>query len=256
MAAIGSTVQDGCDRLRQQAITLAVGDQASPLYGVDPANVVVWNGRLRVKDSPARGATYRQLLNRNNRTHLEALGAYTPAQTRASLYAYGAVFAEVAVDARLGLVRVRRMLGVYDAGRIINPTLADSQAIGGMVGGIGAALLEHTVTDPRDGRIVNANLADYLVPVNADVPDLKAIYRPGRSGRPHRRQGARRGRHRRRGTRHRQRRLPRHRPPRPRASHHRRSPALRSSGHRSSIRICASLWWSPAGGVSLSSAAT
>jgi xanthine dehydrogenase YagR molybdenum-binding subunit len=180
MAAIGSTVQDGCDKLRQQAIALAVGDQESPLYGVDPANVVVWNGRLRVKDNPARGETYRQLLTRNNHTHLEALGTYTPAQTRASLYAYGAVFAEVAVDARLGLVRVRRMLGVYDAGRIINPTLADSQAIGGMVGGIGAALLEHTVTDPRDGRIVNANLADYLVPVNADVPDLKAIYLGGR----------------------------------------------------------------------------
>ena len=85
----------------------------------------------------------------------------------------------VAVDARLGLVRVRRMLGVYDAGRIISPKLADSQALGAMVGGIGAALLEHTVTDHRDGRIVNANLADYLVPVNADIPDLRAIYLEG-----------------------------------------------------------------------------
>ena len=65
------------------------------------------------------------------------------------------------------------------AGRIINPKLADSQAIGGMVGGIGKALLEHTVTDHRDGRIVNANLADYLVPVNADVPDLRAVYLDG-----------------------------------------------------------------------------
>jgi xanthine dehydrogenase YagR molybdenum-binding subunit len=85
----------------------------------------------------------------------------------------------VAVDATLGLVRVRRMLGVYDAGRIISPKLAHSQAIGGIVGGIGTALLEHTVTDHRDGRIVNANLADYLVPVNADVPDIKAIYLDG-----------------------------------------------------------------------------
>ncbi len=83
------------------------------------------------------------------------------------------------VDATLGLVRVRRMLGVYDVGRIISPKLADSQALGGMVGGIGQALLEHTVTDHRDGRIVNANLADYLVPVNADIPDLKAIYLEG-----------------------------------------------------------------------------
>ena len=76
------------------------------------------------------------------------------------------------------------MLGVYDAGRIISPKLADSQAIGGMVGGIGKALLEHTVTDHRDGRIVNANLADYLVPVNADVPDLDAIYLDGEDSRP------------------------------------------------------------------------
>jgi xanthine dehydrogenase YagR molybdenum-binding subunit len=95
------------------------------------------------------------------------------------MYGYGAVFAEVAVDARLGLVRLRRMLGVYDAGRIVNPKLADSQALGGMVGGIGAALLEHTATDPRDGRIVNADLADYLVPVNADIRELRAIYLDG-----------------------------------------------------------------------------
>jgi xanthine dehydrogenase YagR molybdenum-binding subunit len=68
---------------------------------------------------------------------------------------------------------------VYDAGRIVSPKLADSQALGGMVGGIGTALLEHTVTDHRDGRIVNADLANYLVPVNADVPDLKALYLDG-----------------------------------------------------------------------------
>jgi xanthine dehydrogenase YagR molybdenum-binding subunit len=180
MASIGSTVQNGCDTLRQQAIALAVADPASPLHGADPANVAVWNGRLRLRDDPARGESYRQLLTRNDRPHLETLGAYAPTQVQASMYAYGAVFAEVAVDSRLGIVRVRRMLAVYDAGRIINPKLADSQAIGGMVGGIGAALLEHTVTDPRDGRIVNANLADYLVPVNADIPDLKAIYLDGR----------------------------------------------------------------------------
>jgi xanthine dehydrogenase YagR molybdenum-binding subunit len=71
------------------------------------------------------------------------------------------------------------MLGVYDAGRIISPKLAESQAFGGIVGGIGTALLEHTVTDRRDGRIVNANLADYLVPVNADVPEVRAIYLDG-----------------------------------------------------------------------------
>jgi xanthine dehydrogenase YagR molybdenum-binding subunit len=92
--------------------------------------------------------------------------------------AYGAVFAEVAVDETLGTVRIRRIYACYDAGRIINPKLAHSQAIGGMVGGIGMALLEGTQLDYRDGRIVNANMSDYLVPVNADVPALDAAYLP------------------------------------------------------------------------------
>ena len=180
MAGVGSAVQDGCDKLRQQAIELAVEDERSPLHGVPADDVVVRGGRLHVKDNAARGETYRQLLVRNGRTHLEVTGTFTPTgDDRFSMYAYSAVFAEVAVDRRLGLVRMRRMLGVYDVGRIISPELADSQALGAMVGGIGQALLEHTVTDHRDGRIVNAGLADYLVPVNADIPDLRAIYLDG-----------------------------------------------------------------------------
>jgi xanthine dehydrogenase YagR molybdenum-binding subunit len=181
MASVGSAVLDGCDRVRRQAIELAVGDEDSPLYGVAADEVVVRGGLLHVRNNPARGETYQRLLTRNNRSRLEADGSYAgPASPeRHSLHAYNATFAEVAVDATLGLVRVRRILGVYDAGRIISPKLADSQAIGGMVGGIGQALMEHTVTDHRDGRIANAGLADYLVPVNADVPDLRAIYLEG-----------------------------------------------------------------------------
>jgi xanthine dehydrogenase YagR molybdenum-binding subunit len=180
MASVGSAVLDGCDNVRRQAITLAVNDTGSPLHGANPDDVMVRDGRLQAKNDYLRGETYRDLLTRNNRSNLEIIGTFTPpAQDRFSMSAYGAVFAEVAVDTRLSTIRVRRMLAVYDAGRIVNPKLADSQAIGGMVGGIGKALLEHTVTDARDGRIVNANLADYLVPVNADVPDLRAIYLDG-----------------------------------------------------------------------------
>jgi xanthine dehydrogenase YagR molybdenum-binding subunit len=177
MASVGSAVQNTCDTLRQQAIALAVADDRSPLHGVNPDDVVVRDGRMHLRNDLARGETYQQLLARSGRTHLEVMGSYEPPEESGySMYAYSAIFAEVAVDARLGLVRVRRMLGVFDAGRIINPRLADSQAHGGMIGGISQALLEHTVTDRRDGRIVNANLADYLVPVNADIPDVRAIY--------------------------------------------------------------------------------
>ncbi len=180
MASVGSAVHDGARRVRKAAIDLAVADRRSPLHGADPSHIVATRGRLHLRNDRATGDTYRALLSRNGRGHLEATGEFAPPEEAThSMSAYGAVFAEVGVDARLGLVRIRRMLGVYDAGRIINPRLADSQAIGGMVGGIGKALLEHTVTDHRDGRIVNANLADYLVPVNADVRNLRSIFLDG-----------------------------------------------------------------------------
>jgi xanthine dehydrogenase YagR molybdenum-binding subunit len=95
---------------------------------------------------------------------------------RFSMHAFGAVFAEVTVDPDLGLTRVRRIIGAYGAGRIVNPKTTRSQCIGGMVGGIGMALLEHTVVDERNGRVVNGSLADYLVPVNADIVELDASF--------------------------------------------------------------------------------
>ncbi|GAB2559660.1 xanthine dehydrogenase family protein molybdopterin-binding subunit [Nocardia heshunensis] len=194
MASLGSAVQNGCDAVRIEAIALAVADLGSPLFLANPTTIVVIDGRLQVEGAPERGESYRDLLARHGRLALTAPGVFVPSLTTPfptfpesykfdiqllSKSAYSAVFAEVAVDSRLGLVRVRRMLGVYDAGRIVNPKLAGSQALGGMTGGIGAALLEHTVTDPRDGRIVSASLADYLVPVNADIPDLRAVFLDG-----------------------------------------------------------------------------
>jgi xanthine dehydrogenase YagR molybdenum-binding subunit len=89
-----------------------------------------------------------------------------------AMRAFGVHFVEVRVDPDLGTVRVARVVSRIAAGRIVNPKTAGSQAIGGVVGGLGMALLEETVWDPRNARCVNANLADYHVPVNADVPDL------------------------------------------------------------------------------------
>ena len=86
------------------------------------------------------------------------------------------MFAEVHVDPDLGTMRVPRLVGAYGVGRIVNPKLAHSQCIGGMVGGIGMALLEDTRVDPRFGRVINANLAEYLVPVHADVQELDVLF--------------------------------------------------------------------------------
>jgi xanthine dehydrogenase YagR molybdenum-binding subunit len=94
---------------------------------------------------------------------------------RYAMHAFGALFAEVRIDADLGTIRVSRFVGAFDAGRVMNAKTARSQLIGGIVYGLGMALLEETHIDGETGRVVNANIAEYLVPVNADVPDIQTI---------------------------------------------------------------------------------
>jgi xanthine dehydrogenase YagR molybdenum-binding subunit len=91
------------------------------------------------------------------------------------MQAHGAVFAEVVVDPDFGQVRVSRLVGAFAAGTVINPRLVRSQYYGGMIWGVSFALHEHAVVDKRSGRVMNANLAEYHVPVNADVPSVEAI---------------------------------------------------------------------------------
>src|SRR6202021_2851162 len=92
-----------------------------------------------------------------------------------AMHAHGAVFAEVKVDPDLGQMRVTRVVGAFAAGRIINPRLVRSQLCGGMIWGVSFALHEHAVMDPRSGRPMNPNLAEYHIPVNADVPSIEAL---------------------------------------------------------------------------------
>jgi len=92
------------------------------------------------------------------------------------MYTFGAVFVEVRVDAELAIPRVTRCVGAYSAGRIINPKTARSQMTGGMIWGIGQALLERSETDGELGRFLSKNLAGYLVPVNADIGQLEAYF--------------------------------------------------------------------------------
>src|SRR6202021_2447079 len=112
------------------------------------------------------------------RVEIEARGtsaADQAAQSTYAMHAHGAVFAEVKVDPDLGQMRVTRVVGAFAAGRIINPRLVHSQLCGGMIWGVSFALHEHAVMDARSGRPMNANLAEYHIPVNADVPSIEAI---------------------------------------------------------------------------------
>jgi len=97
------------------------------------------------------------------------------AQSTYAMHAHGAVFAEVKVDPDLGQIRVTRLVGAFAAGRVINPRLVRSQFFGGMIWGMSFALHERAEMDRRSGRTLNANLADYHIPVNADVPSLEAL---------------------------------------------------------------------------------
>jgi xanthine dehydrogenase YagR molybdenum-binding subunit len=171
---VSAAVHAAATQLRDQLVAMAVGDERSPLHGADPAAVDVGDGRMTVLDEPTLGETYGELLQRSRMTYAEALGSWTPPplDTPHGLLTFGAQFAEVAVDPDLGLVRVRRMLGVFAPGRVINPKLARSQLIGGMLWGLGQALLEGNQMDTKLGRWGAADLGSYLVPVNADAPDV------------------------------------------------------------------------------------
>jgi xanthine dehydrogenase YagR molybdenum-binding subunit len=178
VASVGSAVHEAALAARDKLLGLAGADDRSPLHGVTAERVGVKDGRLFVKAEPSRGETYTDILRRRGLESIEVTYESKPGEEakKFSMHAFGAHFVEVRVDPDLGTVRVARVVSGFAAGRIINPKTAGSQAIGGIVGGLGIALLEETVWDPRNGRVVNANFADYHVPVNADVPDLDAFF--------------------------------------------------------------------------------
>jgi xanthine dehydrogenase YagR molybdenum-binding subunit len=148
------------------------------LFGAGNAGVVAEGGRLFRRDDDGRSESYADILDRAGLTQIEARGksaAEPAAQAAYAMHAHGAVFAEVTVDPDLGQIRATRLVGAFAAGRVVNPRLVRSQYCGGMIWGVSFALHEHAVVDRRSGRTVNANLADYHVPVNADVPFLEAL---------------------------------------------------------------------------------
>jgi xanthine dehydrogenase YagR molybdenum-binding subunit len=179
-AALGSAVQAACRGVIQAFLDTVANDPDSPLRGCRLDDVTVADGRIQHGYKPGGGETYAEILARHGLDELTADGDSAPPKPEdvgmAPSGAFAARFVEVRVDPDLGLVRVARVVSAVDGGRILNEKTATSQIIGGTVGGIGMALLEETVTDPTSGRIANANLGDYLVPVNADVPDLEVFF--------------------------------------------------------------------------------
>jgi xanthine dehydrogenase YagR molybdenum-binding subunit len=117
-----------------------------------------------------------EVLQRVGLERLSAEGAWSPEREDLSMHSYGAVFVEVRVDAELRIPHLSRAVGVYSAGRIVNPKTARSQMTGGIIWGIGQALLEASELDPQLGRFVSKNLAGYLVPVNADAPSIEVRF--------------------------------------------------------------------------------
>jgi xanthine dehydrogenase YagR molybdenum-binding subunit len=172
--AINNAGADAVARLAE----LATNDQRSPLYGAGNAGVIARGGRLFRRDDESRSESYADILGRAGVAAIEGRGkgvADPAAQSNYAMHAHGAVFAEVKVDPDLGQMRVTRVVGAFAAGRIINPRMVQSQLCGGMTWGVSFALHEHAVMDARSGRVMNPNLAEYHIPVNADVPAIEAI---------------------------------------------------------------------------------
>ncbi|NWA63193.1 xanthine dehydrogenase family protein molybdopterin-binding subunit [Pantoea sp. B9002] len=182
--------------LKERLITLAIALPSSPFYQSERSAVSVSDGQVYLQRRPGNGITFARLLELADRDFVDAKeNTYKPGASEQDRYdaahtftqiqmpdafetsshSWSAQFVEVAVDEDFGTVRVKRMVGAFDSGRVYNPRLAESQWIGGMVMGLGQALLEEGMLDPRDGRVTNASFADYVVSVNADVPDIKAI---------------------------------------------------------------------------------
>jgi xanthine dehydrogenase YagR molybdenum-binding subunit len=173
-ASIFPAVEAATSKLRARLLSLAVADATSPLGGKPPSDLEFTGEMIRSRSSNA-GERLVDVLARAAPDGLDAEGesAATDHQKLAvTAMGHGAIFVEIGVDVELGEIRVRRVCGAFAAGRILNPLLARSQYIGGLIGGIGMALHEQTVTDRATGSILGKSFADYLIPVHADMPEF------------------------------------------------------------------------------------
>ena len=184
-ASVLPAIEDATTQLKLKLADLAIADAGSPLHGMKTIDIEVKDGRLMNKNDPAQSDGLAELIARNGGRPVEAMGSAEPGESRDSMtsYSWGAVFAEVAVDKDTHMVKVRRVVGTYDIGTLLNEKTGKNQLMGGIVWGVSFALYEGAQVDPVYGRVVNESLAEYHVPVNADIglidvtvlniPDLK-----------------------------------------------------------------------------------
>ncbi|HWE04261.1 MAG TPA: xanthine dehydrogenase family protein molybdopterin-binding subunit [Tepidisphaeraceae bacterium] len=179
VSSVGSAVKAACDKVGARLLKLARKAHGSPLADAKDDAVEFADGRIRLKNDPARGISIVEAMRGEGIVNIEEQAQSIPNFLKHRSYKLGthsAVFVEVRVDPDLGTVGVSRVVSAVAAGRIINPKTAASQVAGAVVGGIGMALLEETLVDHTLGRYMNHDFAEYHVPVNADVPDIDVIF--------------------------------------------------------------------------------
>ncbi|MDR5800813.1 xanthine dehydrogenase family protein molybdopterin-binding subunit [Caballeronia sp. LZ001] len=170
-ASVSPAVRAAAAQARDQLIAMALADRGSPVAGLSREDVTVSNGWVVSISTPDKRDPAAAIIARNGGKAIEATATVRPGDEKKqySFHSFGAVFVEVHVDADLGIIRVPRVVGVYDVGTLLNEKTAHSQLMGGIVWGVGSALFEKGELDGRYGRYTNANLAEYHVPVNADI---------------------------------------------------------------------------------------
>src|SRR5262249_49405734 len=176
-SSVGSAIQAACRAVQEGLLRLARKIPGSPLTGAKITDVTVADGKIRHRDDAGREISVADAMRAGKADRIEREAMVKPNEhSRYSHFTHSAVFAEVRVDEQLGVSRVTRVVSAVAAGRILNPKVAGSQILGAVVGGIGMALHEETATDHRFGRFMTHNLADYHVPVNADVHAIDVIF--------------------------------------------------------------------------------
>jgi xanthine dehydrogenase YagR molybdenum-binding subunit len=176
-SSISNAIAGTAALIRDDLLGWARRMPGSPLAKAKPEGVVLVDGGIALKADPHRAVPIADAMRQGGVDRIERQQSARPAEKgKYARNAHSAIFCEVKIDEQLGVIRVTRLVSAIAAGRILNPKTARSQIMGGMVWGMGMALHEETLTDHGLGRIMNANLAEYHLPVHADVHDIEVIF--------------------------------------------------------------------------------